>query len=519
MRGDMNEADVRKIESTHRQVEFGGDGSLSSDALSRCSTAEARALLSIELAQRLTVLPLGFIGDVSDGFVTCAVPVGYSAINAGDIRFALGREVRLVEVDPDVLARAIVVAYHGDSARLERDLESLRRADAAALPRMRLEGTDSFRLESSDAANFLATLLEYAIAQGASDLHLVPRREGTVARLRIRGELRQRDEPLCSLGTHTQLIGRLKVLARVDTTARFVPIDGAFLVPRPGGSAVSVRLSILPTIHGEKAVLRFMGMGEVPTLSELGYSPAAHAAIERFLNRREGAALFAGPTGSGKSTAIYAALGACVGQGRSVVSLEDPVELEVPGASQTTIDPERGLDYAVGLRAILRQDPDVIALGEIRDETSAAVALRAALTGHLVLSTVHARTAREVLVRLCDLGVDGSILEQSVRLVVCQRLVPTLCARCKVVDLAASLLHRYTVYRAVGCARCDYSGFGGRTLVAEVLELPSFGVPHGVVPPSEGPHRAGLRPELENLLRAGRIAHSQFETFVDWCPK
>lgn len=482
-----------------------GSGALSPEALSRCSSAEARALLPFDLACRLEVLPLGFIGSSHAGVVTCAVGDHAPPERAIELRFALGREVRLISVPQPVLTTALRTAYQGDPRRLDHELTLLQATDLGISSSARRAEPESLRLGHGEAANFLATLLEYAIARGASDLHIAPRREGTFIRLRIGGELQFRADPVCSLALHAQLIGRLKVLARLDTTVRNQPLDGAFVVPRVGGAGVSARLSIMPTIHGDKAVVRFLGHGGIRPLGTLGYSPVVSGAIERFVRRREGAALFAGPTGSGKSTAIYAALAACVERGRSVVSIEDPVEVEIPGVSQTSLNPEHGLDYAAALRAVLRQDPDVIALGEIRDEESAAAALRAALTGHLVISTVHARSAREVALRLRDLGVDDLTHAQAIRLVVCQRLVPVLCARCKVIDLMSSAAHGLTVYRPVGCVRCDYSGFSERVLVAEVLEG------SGEFP--EERCEVEIRDELKRLLGAGRITLEQFAAF------
>ncbi|MBN8548376.1 MAG: Flp pilus assembly complex ATPase component TadA, partial [Deltaproteobacteria bacterium] len=242
--------------------------------------------------------------------------------------------------------------------------------------------------------------------------------------------------------------------------------------------------------------------------------------LERHAQRSEGAILFAGPTGSGKTTTMYALLQNLVAQNLSVVSIEDPVEIQIPGVAQTSVDEKRELGFSSCLRSILRQDPDVILLGEMRDEESAKIALQAALTGHLLLTTVHARDAIEVLLRLRALQADLLSVAQAVSLIVCQRLLPLLCSHCKVVDLTAPTTHSVEVFRAVGCAHCDYSGYTGRTVVTECLEMhaslyeilvhnelhklsrKNFPIEH-YVPLSLG---------LEKLLNAGSIPWTAFNS-------
>lgn len=431
--------------------------------LGRCSTREARALLPLDVAVRLPALPLGLQEREGTQRAVCAVPIGHRKDLEAELRFALGRTVEIVEVAAETLREAIVLAYHGDDNRLADEAQHLRSVSTTEVP------LPALRPETGDAARFLATLLEYAVARGASDLHLLPRREGGVVRLRIGGDLRSSDEPVCPTGVFNQLITRLKVLAKLDINQRGMPQDGALSVPRDGVPPVSARVSIMPTLHGEKAVVRFLSNGGVAELGTLGLPVNLLDEISGFCDRRDGLALFAGPTGSGKSTSIYAVLRELARRNHSVVSIEDPVEAEVAGISQTSVSEALGLDYPTALRSVLRQDPDVIGLGEIRDRTSAEVALNAALTGHLVVSTVHATRVWEVPQRLMQLGINGGTIAQALRLIVCQRLVPTLCRFCKVIDLKPSNATGACIYREVGCARCDYSGFGDRRVVAEFL--------------------------------------------------
>lgn len=466
---------ISRSRDEQREREVVSEGHFTAESLGRCSSNEARALLPFEVAARLPALPLGVdLGGLDEsganrneasGVVTCAVPVGLRTQLEGELRFALGRTVRLVEVATEVLQEAIVLAYHGDDTRLAEAAQKLAQES-------RFESgapTISFRPESGDAARFLATLLEYAVAKGASDLHLIPKRDGGHVRLRIDGELHSRDDRVCPSGVFSQLITRLKVLSRLDIGRHGVPQDGAFVIPRDGATDVPARVSILPTLHGEKGVVRFLSTARVAELKTLGLSPALLDELGRFCQRRDGSVLFAGPTGSGKSTSIYALLHELGRRNKSVVSIEDPVEVEVRGISQTSLSEAHGLDYPAALRAVLRQDPDVIALGEIRDQVSAEVAFQAALTGHLVVSTVHARRVWEVPARLAQLGLDRGTVAQALRLIVCQRLIPLLCRWCKVIDLHASNKIGACIYREVGCARCDYAGVLERRVIAEFL--------------------------------------------------
>jgi len=495
------------------------EGSCSAANLGRCSSAEARALLPFEVAVRLPALPLGMEQRGDDVVATCAVPVGRRAHLEGELRFALGRAVRIVEVTHEILREAIVLAYHGDDTRLADEAQKL---TGESIPHA-LCSTVSFRPEQGDAARFLATLLEYAVAKGASDLHLIPKRDGGYARLRIDGALHTGEDRLCAHGAFSQIIARLKVLSKLDISRHGAPQDGALAVPRDGAPPVAARVSIMPTLHGEKAVVRFLLNRNTVELHALGLSPILLQELSALCNRRDGSVLFAGPTGSGKSTSIYALLLELARRNRSVVSIENPVEAEVAGVSQTSLNEAQGLDYPAALRAVLRQDPDVIALGEIRDRVSADVAFQAALTGHLVVSTVHARRVWEVPERLIQLGLDRGTVAQALRLVICQRLVPLLCRWCKVIDLQASHKTGACIYREVGCARCDYAGFSDRRVVAEFLVIsPTLAQGIAAGKPLRRENLATercqlLEREFEALMRDGLVSIAQCLSYVgDW---
>lgn len=436
--------------------------------LSRCSSEEARKLLPYEQAVKLKVLPLGLLCLFDGPILSVAAPVLHDAELISALKFATGHEIKLVPTKPQILNTAIHFAYCARAEKLDSTIKGL--SETSSPPQLSKAEAPQFRPTSGDVAQLLASLIDYAISRSASDLHLVPLRDGGHVRMRVKGELYSHEKSFCTLDNHAKIISRLKVLASLDVTQRTQPQDGSFVVPI-ANEEIFARLSVMPTVHGEKAVIRLMNSNIPLRLSELGLEDRSREMIERHARRSEGSILFAGPTGSGKTTTMYALLQELAAQSLSVVSIEDPVEIQVPGVSQTSIDERRNLTYASCLRSILRQDPDVVLLGEMRDEESTKIAFQAALTGHLLLTTVHARDTIEALLRLRALNADLLSVAQAVSLIVCQRLLPSLCERCKVIDLQIPQKFAHDAYKPVGCAHCDYSGYSGRVLVTECLEM------------------------------------------------
>ena len=270
-----------------------------------------------------------------------------------------------------------------------------------------------------------------ALTHRASDIHFEPRADRLVVRIRVDGVTSQLTE--INNSTQAAVLARLKVMGGLDIAQRRMPQDGRVGI-RVGGRPMDLRIAVLPTTFGEQAVLRILQGGGTKgplDLSELGMDPATEAILRRAIERPYGAIITVGPTGSGKTTTLYAALGVLDDPGRVIVTIEDPVEYQMPGAAQTEIDPPAGFTFARGLRTILRSDPDVILVGEIRDEETARIAMQAATTGHLVLSTLHAQSASSSIVRLKDMGVDPGLLAPSLNCIVAQRLVRRLCLRCR----------------------------------------------------------------------------------------
>jgi general secretion pathway protein E len=306
----------------------------------------------------------------------------------------------------------------------------------------------------------LNALLTQAAKDGASDIHIEPYERNSSVRFRVDGTLREVVQPNRAL--HAALISRLKIMAELDIAEKRLPQDGRISL-RIGGRAIDVRVSTLPSAHGERAVLRLLDKGDSKfTLESLGMSGDVLTRFQRLVLHPHGIVLVTGPTGSGKTTTLYAALQTLETATTNVLTVEDPIEYELAGIGQTQVNPKIELDFAKALRAILRQDPDVIMIGEIRDFETAQIAIQASLTGHLVLATVHTNDAPSTVTRLIDMGVEPFLLSSSLLGVLAQRLVRKLCPACKRVDGRGR-------YHPVGCAECGMSGYKGRTGVYELM--------------------------------------------------
>ncbi len=322
-------------------------------------------------------------------------------------------------------------------------------------------------LDASDEApviRMINTLLAQAINQGASDIHLESFESHAVVRLRIDGRLRDVAHPPRAL--HAALVSRIKILSGLDIAEKRLPQDGRISL-RLAGRAIDLRVSTLPTGHGERTVLRILERNaERLDLARLGMTPAMLSSMDRLVHQPHGIVLVTGPTGSGKTTTLYAALRRLDATESNILTVEDPVEYELPGIGQTQVNARIDMGFATALRAILRQDPDVIMIGEIRDLETAQIAIQASLTGHLVLATLHTNDACAAVTRLIDMGVEPFLLSSTLTGVLAQRLVRTLCDRCARPD------PDHPGQRLpVGCEACGHTGYRGRTGVFELLEV------------------------------------------------
>jgi general secretion pathway protein E len=360
------------------------------------------------------------------------------------------------------LAPRIAAAYAGgesSAATVIGEVES-----AVDLSRMMqdLPAVEDLLEAANDAPiiRMLNALLTQAAREGASDIHIEPYERNSSVRLRVDGTLRELVRPNRAL--HAALISRLKIMAELDIAEKRLPQDGRISL-RIGGRAIDVRVSTLPSAHGERAVLRLLDKGEAKfTLQSLGMSEAVVERFGKLVKQPHGIVLVTGPTGSGKTTTLYAALQTLETATTNVLTVEDPIEYELPGIGQTQVNPKIELDFAKALRAILRQDPDVIMIGEIRDFETAQIAIQASLTGHLVLATVHTNDAPSSVTRLIDMGVEPYLLSSSLLGVLAQRLVRKLCASCKKPDERGR-------WHPVGCVACGMTGYKGRTGVYELM--------------------------------------------------
>jgi general secretion pathway protein E len=334
-------------------------------------------------------------------------------------------------------------------------------------------------LDSADdapAIRLINGIIADAARQGVSDIHIEPYESGLVVRMRIDGVLRE----VLRMPPHVApvVVSRIKVMARLDIAERRVPQDGRIGLTL-GGRTLDVRVSTLPSRAGERVVLRLLDKETAGIdFDLLGLTGTADGILRAALAEPNGIILVTGPTGSGKTTTLYAALKQLNDGSRNILTVEDPVEYAVDGVGQTQVNPKVGLTFASGLRAILRQDPDIVMVGEIRDRETADIAVQASLTGHLVLSTVHTNDAVGAITRLRDMKVEPFLIASSLRAVVAQRLVRRLCPECRTAEPAegsvAALLGcdpGTPVWRAVGCAACNHSGYKGRIGVFEAIKV------------------------------------------------
>jgi type IV pilus assembly protein PilB len=381
-------------------------------------------------------------------------------------------------------------------------LDELARGGTIDVEGLEIEGE---LVGSGPAVAAVNEILRVAVAAQASDVHVIPGEGCFYVRLRIDGVVQEHAR--LELEDAAAVVSRLKVLAGLDVAERRRPQDGRFGVRVSSGRPIDIRAAVLPTVHGEGVVLRLLGkLRTPPSFTDLGLSNAMQMQIERMVDRAVGALLVTGPTGSGKSTTLHAALADIARPERNVITIEDPVEYEIPGTYQLQVNPIAGVTFASALRSVLRGDPDVLMVGEIRDHETAQLALSASLTGHFVLSTLHTGDAPTAVTRLVEMGVEHYVVSAALSGVIAQRLARRLCLYCREpYEPSASLLEAIgaeerdesrTFFRATGCPYCT-GGYRGRTGVFQLLTvdddlrlLVSGGAPHDEVVEAAG--RAGM---------------------------
>jgi type II secretory ATPase GspE/PulE/Tfp pilus assembly ATPase PilB-like protein len=434
--------------------------------------SESRLLVSEQLARRYRVLPLRSVDGVLE--VASSDPRDLDCERA--LAFATGRAVRLSLASPLQIDRRLDDLYRTDPAG-ERLLAGGGAYEVQILASSE-EAEDAGSAAAEAAQRPIVRLVDELLAEGvvsrASDIHIACEERVVTVRYRIDGVLRGARELPRDIAR--PVISRIKVVGGLDIADRLRPQDGRARLA-VDGAHVDLRISTLPSVHGEKVVIRLLHPGgSVLALDAMGFHGPSLGRLERLADAREGIVLVTGPTGSGKTTTLYATLRRIQRRDPNIVTVEDPVEYRLPGIVQVQVNERAGLTFASALRAILRQDPDVVLVGEIRDRDTAATAVQASLTGHLVLSTLHTMDAAGAIVRLHDLGVEPYHLAAAVRGIVAQRLLRRLCTACRALDNgdAFPATRRWlgaesTIPRAVGCGECGGSGYRGRLAVAEVL--------------------------------------------------
>ena len=427
-------------------------------------------------SQRFLRESLAFPYQSSERGVVLAIadPTDLAAIRAAEIVLGSGIEIKIAASDD----LAVVL----DQRLVDDSPERLSEIDA--FQKLREDDIESLRDLASGApvVRVVNDLLEKAVELRASDIHVEPFAAALVVRMRIDGLLRPVAAPTGVLPQ--AVISRIKIIASLNIAERRLPQDGAARL-RAGRADIDIRVAIMPTQHGESAVIRILPKDRgLLVVDKLGFAPADEAKLRRLLKLPHGMIVITGPTGSGKTTTLATILSILNEPIRKILTVEDPVEYEIPGINQSQIKPAIGLTFASALRSFVRQDPDVIMVGEVRDSETAHVAVHAALTGHLVLTTLHTETAAAALPRLLDLGIEAYLLRSTLRAVIAQRLVRQLCERCKSPKVLSEadfaddprlaemgFATGDTVHAPCGCERCGGTGYRGRLGVFEVLEL------------------------------------------------
>jgi type IV pilus assembly protein PilB len=430
-------------------------------------------LLPRDFAERYEAMPVRRLGD---DLLLVAVADPSNIAVADDLRLALGHNVRLGVSAPLDLEAAIKKLYRTQIEVVESEVASELELTFDPLAQ-REDITEAG--DDTPAVKLVHATLAQAIEDGASDIHFEPQEEDMIVRARIDGVTR----PVAQIPKQMQLgvVSRLKIMGNLDIAERRAPQDGRISI-RFHGSPLDLRIAIMPTTHGEQVVLRIMHRAvSKPDLGELGMTDFARDHFEKAIRQPYGAVVVCGPTGSGKTTTLYTALHLLNDPGHVIMTIEDPVEDQIRGINHIEISPKSGLTFARGLRTILRSDPDVLLVGEIRDEETARIAMQAGMTGHLVLTTVHAHNAAAAIERLKDMGVEPGLLASSVNCIVAQRLARRLCVDCREsywpedeeLESIGLLDRKGEIYlhRSKGCGRCGGTGFRGRVALYEVLPV------------------------------------------------
>ena len=399
-----------------------------------------------------------------------------------ELQRGLNAPFTLRQIDEAEFEQRLNAVWQRDSSEARQLMEDLGSAEDFFTLAEELPETEDL-LESDDDApiiKLINAMLAEAIKEGASDIHIETFEKSLVIRFRVDGTLHEMLRPGRKLAS--LLVSRIKVMSKLDIAEKRLPQDGRISL-RIGRKAIDVRVSTIPSQYGERVVMRLLDKSNLkPDINKLGLIDEELEKLKGLIERPHGIILVTGPTGSGKSTTLYAILSALNGHERNILTVEDPIEYELEGVGQTQVNPRVDMTFARGLRAILRQDPDVVMIGEIRDGETAQIAVQASLTGHLVMSTLHTNSAAGAITRLRDMGLESFLIGSSLLGVIAQRLVRRLCTHCRTtspLDANEKALFSFmdappeAIYRAVGCEHCRQSGYQGRAGIHEFLVVDS----------------------------------------------
>lgn len=420
-----------------------------------------------------------FIGE-QDEQIKVYYKEGFTVQTLAEVRRFIGQGFVLEKLDEEAFQRGLSQAYQRSSNEAQQAVDDIGAdMDLSRLADEIPEASDLMAAEhDAPVIRLINAILSQAVRDKASDIHIETFEQNLVVRFRVDGVLSEILRPKRMLAP--LLVSRLKVMAKLDIAEKRVPQDGRISV-RIAGHAIDIRMSTNPTAYGERIVLRLLDKqaGQLE-LSQLRMSDSVISGFKRMLAMPHGIILVTGPTGSGKTTTLYAGLSHINDSSRNILTIEDPIEYLLPGIGQTQVNSKVDMTFARGLRAILRQDPDVVMIGEIRDIETAEIAVQASLTGHLVLSTLHTNTAVGAITRLHDMGIEPFLISSSLIAVMAQRLVRVLCSECKEAFtandeqkqlLGLPLDQNYTLHRAKGCSHCNQQGYKGRAGIHEYIEI------------------------------------------------
>jgi general secretion pathway protein E len=438
---------------------------------------EKIAIIPYQFAKEKKILPL----DQDQNFVKVAVEDICDLDALDDLRLYFKKEIIPIYASQEIILKAIETCYHQKEEETKKLFSNVESEIEKEESNTSLEGYDLLENENvSPVIRMVNAIFIESIQQGASDIHFEPTEEGLHIRYRIDGCLQNRYTP--SKEYQSQILTRIKVMAKMDIAENRLPQDGRIKL-KIGGREIDFRVSTLPIVHGERIVLRILDKGNVLLgLNRIGMNQDTIQKFRKLIQSPEGIVLVTGPTGSGKTTTLYSAISELNDAETNIITVEDPVEYKIAGISQMNVNPKIELDFAKGLRHILRQDPDVIMIGEIRDRETAEIAIQASLTGHLVLSTLHTNDAPSALTRLADMGIEPYLLASSILGVIAGRLVRQVCPHCKMsytpsekelLDLNLTRQENLVFYKGLGCEICFQTGYKGRHPIYELMIVSS----------------------------------------------